>query len=122
MPMPIRRRVVPMRAVLALLALGILAVLPVNLAAQAPSGLVRREVRVGMAGIPAALDPATALEGAVPLIARQVFDTLVAYRSDSTDVEPALATRWTVSRDGLVWSFSLREGARNFRYSALSFC
>ena len=101
-----------MRAFSILLALGILAVPPVNLAAQAPGSLVRREVRIGMAGIPAALDPATAVEGAVPLVARQVFDTLVAYRGDSTDVEPALATRWTVSRDGLVWSFSLREGVR----------
>jgi peptide/nickel transport system substrate-binding protein len=112
MPMPSRSRSAWLRAVVLLVALGVLAVLPVNLAAQAPDGLVRREVRIGIAGIPAALDPATAVEGAVPLIARQVFDTLVAYRSDSTDVEPALATRWTVSRDGLVWSFTLREGVR----------
>jgi peptide/nickel transport system substrate-binding protein len=53
-----------------------------------------------------------ALEGAGPLVARQVVDTLVAYRESSTDIEPALATRWTVSRDGLVWSFTLRDGVR----------
>jgi peptide/nickel transport system substrate-binding protein len=101
-----------MRAALALVALAGFAVLPAHLAAQAPGGLVRREVRIGMAGIPPLLDPATALEGAVPLIARQVVDTLVAYRSDSTEIEPALATRWTVSREGLVWSFTLRDGVR----------
>ncbi|MBI3635484.1 MAG: hypothetical protein HY216_04595 [Candidatus Rokubacteria bacterium] len=72
----------------------------------------RREVRLGAVGIPAVLDPATGLEGTVPLIARHVFDTLVAYREGSTDVDPALATRWTVARDGLTWSFSLREGVR----------
>jgi peptide/nickel transport system substrate-binding protein len=27
-------------------------------------------------------------------------------------VEPSLATRWAVSRDGLVWSFTIRDGAR----------
>jgi peptide/nickel transport system substrate-binding protein len=72
----------------------------------------RKELRVGLAGVPAALDPAAALDGAIPLIARQVFDTLVAYREGSTEIEPALATRWMVSRDGLVWTFTLREGVR----------
>ena len=28
------------------------------------------------------------------------------------DVEPALATRWAVSRDGRTWTFTLRENAR----------
>jgi peptide/nickel transport system substrate-binding protein len=84
-----------------------------SLACPAPSaGQGRKELRVGIAGIPAVLDPATALEGAVPLIARQVFDTLVSYREGSTEIEPALATRWAVSRDGLVWTFTLREGVR----------
>lgn len=72
----------------------------------------RRELRVGAPGVPAELDPASALDGVVPLIARQVFDTLVAYAPASTDVEPALATRWSVSRDGLTWSFTLRDTAR----------
>ena len=70
----------------------------------------RRELRVGVSGVPVALEPVSALEGAVPLIARQVFDTLVTYRVGSTDIDPALATRWAVSRDGLTWSFTLRNG------------
>jgi peptide/nickel transport system substrate-binding protein len=75
-----------------------------------PSAQGRRELRVGVPGVPATLDPALALDGALPLIARQVFDTLVVYRERSTDVEPALATRWAVSRDGLTWSFTIRNG------------
>jgi peptide/nickel transport system substrate-binding protein len=71
-----------------------------------------RELRVGVSGLPADLDPANGLSGALPLVARQVFETLVAYAATSTDVEPALATRWNVSRDGLTWSFTLREGIR----------
>jgi peptide/nickel transport system substrate-binding protein len=70
----------------------------------------RKELRVGIAGVPAVLDPASALDGATPLIARQVFDTLVSYREGSTEIDPALATRWAVARDGLVWTFTLREG------------
>jgi peptide/nickel transport system substrate-binding protein len=70
------------------------------------------EGRIGVPALPrAVIDPATALEGTVPLIARQVFETLVVYREGSTDVAPGLATRWTVSRDGLVWSFTIREDA-----------
>src|SRR6202158_1787116 len=69
-------------------------------------------LRVGVPSIPAALDPATALDGPVPLIARQVFDTLVQYREGSSDVEPGLATSWTVSRDGLQWTFRIRDGVR----------
>jgi peptide/nickel transport system substrate-binding protein len=72
----------------------------------------RRELRIGVPGLPAAVDPATALEGATPILSRHVFDTLVQYRDATTDVEPALATRWTVSRDGLVWSFTIRDQVR----------
>jgi peptide/nickel transport system substrate-binding protein len=77
-----------------------------------PVAAPRKEIRIGVAGLPAALDPMSALEGAGPLVARQVLDTLVGYRESSTDVEPGLAVRWAVSRDGLVWSFTLRDGAR----------
>src|SRR5215470_11176838 len=72
----------------------------------------RKELRIGVVGLPAQIDPASALDGAAALVARQVFDTLVTFRDGSTEVDPALASRWSVSRDGLVWTFSLREGAR----------
>ena len=74
--------------------------------------VARRELRIGVPGVPGVLDPGAALEGATPLIARQVFDTLVAWREGTTDIEPALATRWSASREGLVWSFTLREGVK----------
>jgi len=77
-----------------------------------PTQAVRRELRIGAPGVPSALEPGAALEGTSPLIARQVFDTLVAWREGSTEIEPALATRWNASRDGLVWSFNLREGVK----------
>src|SRR5262245_65092765 len=69
-------------------------------------------LRVGVSAVPLDLDPAMALDGAVPLIARQVFDTLVQYAAASSDIEPALAVQWSVSKDGLVWSFRLRTGVK----------
>ena len=71
-----------------------------------------RGIRIGIPALPAEIEPGAALEGAGPLIERQIFDTLVAYRPASTDVEPSLATRWTVSREGLVWRFILRDNVR----------
>src|SRR2546428_12297514 len=72
------------------------------------SAQARKELRVGVAGVPATLDPARALEGAVPLIARPVFDGLVAVPQGSSDVEPALAPRWGLSQDRLTWAFTPR--------------
>ncbi|MGH7262503.1 MAG: ABC transporter substrate-binding protein, partial [Candidatus Rokuibacteriota bacterium] len=65
-----------------------------------------------MRTVPAIPDPATALDGATPLIARQVFETLVQYKDGGSDIEPALAIRWSPSKDGLTWTFTLREGVR----------
>ncbi len=87
------------------------------LTAQGPP---RRELRIGVAGLPSTIEPGAALEGPAALVTRQVFDTLVSYREASTDIEPALATRWAVSRDGLVWSFTLRDNVRFHDGTALS--
>lgn len=69
-------------------------------------------LRVGLPSLPTELDPATALEGSVPLIARQVFDTLVHYADGGSDIESGLALHWSVSRNNLTWTFHLRDGVR----------
>lgn len=116
MPLPASRRVAAVLALLVtILVTIVVARAPVTSFAQAPTaspGPVRRELRVGAPGVPAVVDPGATLDGTNALVARQVFDTLVAWREGSTDVEPALATRWAVSKDGLVWSFTLRDGVR----------
>jgi len=77
-------------------------------------------LRVGLPSVPASLDPATTLEGPVSVIARQIFDTLVQYRDVTSDVEPGLAAQWSVSRDGLLWTFRLRDGVRFHDGTALT--
>jgi peptide/nickel transport system substrate-binding protein len=69
-------------------------------------------LRVGIPSVPVSLDPAAALEGPVSVIGRQIFDTLVQYRDVTSDIEPGLAAQWSVSRDGLQWTFRLRDGVR----------
>src|SRR5207249_3333519 len=58
------------------------------------------------------LDPHDAVDGFSVNNTSNVFDTLVRFKVDSTAVEPSLAESWTVSPDGLVWTFKLRSGVR----------
>ncbi len=56
------------------------------------------------------LDPARITTAESAEISEQIFDHLVRYRPNSTEIEPSLATKWEVSGDGKVWTFSLRTG------------
>ena len=76
-------------------------------AARAPSGTYRRPLR----GEPPTLDPARVVDVFGRAIAQQMFDGLVEFDPTLT-VVPALAEFWKASRDGLVWTFTLRKGVR----------
>ncbi len=55
------------------------------------------------------LDPSKVTDGESIYVTNQIYDTLVRYEEDSTEVKPALATEWTPSEDGLTWTFQLRD-------------
>src|SRR5581483_9405169 len=65
------------------------------------------ELRVGVARVPASLDPAAATTADELMALRLVYQGLLTF-GERGDLEPALATGWSVSRDGLVWSFRVR--------------
>jgi len=65
-------------------------------------------LRAGI-GIPVQLDPAFASSDAEILVLSNVYDYLVEIDANN-DVRPGLATDWTTSEDGTVWTFDLREG------------
>jgi peptide/nickel transport system substrate-binding protein len=68
------------------------------------------ELRVGVPRLPASADPAALAAPSDLMLARLVYQGLVA-AGERGEVEPALAAGWSVSRDGLTWTFRLRPDA-----------
>lgn len=68
------------------------------------------EVRIGVALEPPALDPTAGAAEAIDIVVYQnVFEGLV--RIDETGtVQPGLAESWTISDDGLTYTFKLHDG------------
>jgi peptide/nickel transport system substrate-binding protein len=58
------------------------------------------------------LDPANASEGESVKVVMNLFEGLVEYQENGTEVQPCLATSWETSDDGLTWRFQLRKGVR----------
>lgn len=74
--------------------------------AQTPPGVLI----VGQIAEPKALDPAAVTAVNDFRILMNVYDGLVRYKDGTLEVEPALATDWTISEDGTEYTFNLREG------------
>jgi len=65
---------------------------------------------VGQIAEPKSLDPSTVTAVNDFRILMNLYDGLVRYKDGTLEVEPALAESWTISGDGLTYSFTLREG------------
>lgn len=65
---------------------------------------------VGRPSDASSLDPARPTDNESSEVINQIYETLVRYRADSTDVEPGLAVRWDVDPTGTQWTFTLRDG------------
>lgn len=58
------------------------------------------------------LDPGIVTDGESLKVTENIFDTLLDYEEESTDVKSALATEWEISDDNLTYTFKLREGVK----------
>ncbi|TQR18343.1 ABC transporter substrate-binding protein [Psychrobacillus soli] len=58
------------------------------------------------------MDPQNANEIETWRVTKNIYETLVEYEKDSTEVIPKLATDWSVSEDGKTWTFNLQEGIK----------
>jgi peptide/nickel transport system substrate-binding protein len=64
----------------------------------------------GRSGDADTLDNPVSTNGETAEVVTQMFNTLVRAIPGGTDVEPDLATSWSISPDGLTWTFKLRQG------------
>ena len=64
----------------------------------------------GRGGDSISLDPTQVVDGESAKVCDLLYDTLVQYRGDTTEIEPALAESWERSADGLTWTFHCRQG------------
>ncbi|MBW2357058.1 MAG: ABC transporter substrate-binding protein [Deltaproteobacteria bacterium] len=66
----------------------------------------------GRGGDSVNLDLAQATDGESIKAGVQMLENLVIFEKDSMNVVPQLAESWTVSDDGLTWTFKLRKGVK----------
>lgn len=96
----------PRHALLAATAATALALAAGTGSAQTPDDVLI----VGQIAEPQALDPAAVTAVNDFRILMNMYDGLVRYKDGTLEVEPALASEWSISEDGTVYTFTLREG------------
>lgn len=70
----------------------------------------RNPIVYGLTLQPSGFDPHVHASAELGIALRQVYDTLVYRHPQTNEIVPGLATGWTISDDGLVYTFMLREG------------
>ncbi len=58
------------------------------------------------------LDPAFETDGNSFMVCDNIFEQLLSYSDETTDIVPGLAVSWNISEDGLAYTFHLRKGVR----------
>src|SRR5262245_39655013 len=100
-------------ALLAALLLPLAATLIAPLAAARPAhAQPAGTLVVGLVAEPVNLDPAQVTDANSARVGRRIVEPLVFLADESTKLEPGLAESWTVSRDGLTYTFKLRKGVK----------
>ena len=80
----------------------------------------------GCAGDAANLDPGDVTDGESTIRTDNIFESLVGFKPHSTEIQPCLATAWTISPDEKNITFALRQGVKfhdgtDFNASAVVF-
>ncbi len=61
---------------------------------------------------PNSINPPNAADRMAGNVINQIFDSLLEVDNVTNELRPSLATEWTVSEDGMEYTFKLREGVR----------
>src|SRR5207237_3740555 len=65
---------------------------------------------IGLVAEPVNLDPAQVTDLNSNRVGRRIVETLVTFPEESTQIVPGLTESWTISKDGLKYTFKLRRG------------
>src|SRR6266851_2996959 len=79
----------------------------------------------GASSDPVIVDGPLVSDGESLRVVDQIFQGLVGLKAGSTTVVPLLATSWTASKNGLVWTFQLRKGVKfqdNTAFNSAAVC
>lgn len=80
---------------------------------EAPSTPVPAGTLVyGSGGQPVNLEPGNITDGNSIIVQDQIYNRLMEFKPGTTELQPGLATNWSVSSDGKVWTFKLRQGVK----------
>src|ERR1043165_2828827 len=72
----------------------------------------RHRIVYGLTLQPSGFDPHINASSELGIPLRSVYDTLVYRDPSSLEFVPGLATSWTISPDGLTYTFALRQGVK----------
>ena len=87
---------------------------------SASAAYADRSITIGMQLEPPNLDPTGGAAAAIDeVVYANVFEGLTRYQADGS-IAPALAKSWTISADGLVYTFALNEGVTFHDGSAMT--
>lgn len=97
--------------------LPLIAVIVLMLAACSPQSPVSQSagsgrIVYGLTLSPSGFDPHVHQSSEIGIVLRQVYDTLVYRQPDTGQFVAGLASEWTISPDGLVYEFKLKQGVR----------
>ncbi|WP_339060377.1 ABC transporter substrate-binding protein [Tepidibacillus marianensis] len=70
----------------------------------------KKVIVVGLQAEPTSLDAHQISDYNSSRAAMEIYDQLVQFKDESTEIEPDLAEKWDVSPDGLVYTFYLKKG------------
>ena len=68
----------------------------------------------GRGGDSVSLDPAIVTDGESFKVTQNLFETLLNFGEQDTTINPGLAKEWTVSDDGLTYTFQLKDGVLHY--------
>src|SRR5579883_1613650 len=80
----------------------------VNRADSPPAGALV----YGSVGQPINLEPGNITDGNSIIVQDQIYNRLIEFKPGTTELEPGLATEWSVAKDGKSWTFKLRQGVK----------